>query len=557
MSPKNDNTESPQEDLPTDEASRRPRYVPYPRMADLFSSERGLYHAVPAQTTSLESAKVDIHTLPFRSAPTRDEIPVIMEPPVNTVPSYTRECTPAFSFTSRETLPSLSPRTPPATAPFGSPEPSSGPPPYWQHIGEPTMFCTPIRELSSRTGAGHRSTVPLPSVRDLFSAGASENERNVLPPIYMSPSVYCHMRDADPASAVESEIGPRFQSECRSRSRSESPSPESGRGRAPETILSESEREKTPEEFAIPALPGPSRAAIRPQQKASELLGPQEQVPGPSAELTEFVAVDAHTAKCDLCNKRNVQGMTRCVECGWQTCNACTVKNNNFRSHRAGAVIHVGPVDKKKLPTAASVKKGKQAAKRKREDPDYVPESERASKKKRATKSQVRMTGSTSNPSSSTSSSFSSPDGSPNTAAFAGLGEDKTIINAAQALYAMSREAFEMEIWAMTSRFRKRWQYLLWVEDEDGGDDETEPLSMENLDDPGPSRPLARYKPRLRRKVLEMARGEREVYLRSQRMGQVNADALDLHEKGRSECEKDLERFNTRAQLYARKQSGR
>ncbi|KAK1146319.1 hypothetical protein N8T08_003106 [Aspergillus melleus] len=478
-----------------------------------------------------------------------------MEPPT-TVSPFSRERTPAYSHSSRETMSSLSPRTPPAVTASGGHEPTSGrgggPPPYWQHLGEPTMFCTPIREMSSnRTGSGHRSTVPLPSVRDLFSPDASENERNVLPPIYMSPSVYYHMRDADPASAVGSDVGPRFGF------RSESPSPDSGRSRGRETTLPESAREKTPEEFAVPATPGPSRAA-RASQSALDPLKPQVQVPGPSAEVTKFIDVDAHTAKCDVCNKRNVQGMTRCVECGWQTCNACTVKNNNFRSHRSGTVLHVGPVDKKKLPTAASVRKGKQAAKRKREDPDYVPESEKASKKKRATKTQVRMTGSTSNP----SSISSSPDGSPNESAFADLSEDESISNAAQALYAMSMEASEMETWAMTRKFRKRWQYPLWVEDNDDGDDETEPMSMdeEGLDDAGPSSPspLTKCIPSLRREVLEIARGEGECYRRSQRMGQVKASAMNLQEeKGKGESEWGQERVKSRAQTYARKRSGR
>src|SRR5699024_1694632 len=43
---------------------------------------------------------------------------------------------------------------------------------------------------------------------------------------------------------------------------------------------------------------------------------------------TRFVNVVARTAKCDVCNKRNAIGMTRCVGCGWQSCHACTLANS-------------------------------------------------------------------------------------------------------------------------------------------------------------------------------------------------------------------------------------
>ncbi|KAL4895221.1 hypothetical protein BDV59DRAFT_174717 [Aspergillus ambiguus] len=60
--------------------------------------------------------------------------------------------------------------------------------------------------------------------------------------------------------------------------------------------------------------------------------------------LTEFEDVAAHTAKCDLCNKRNSQGLSRCLSCGWQTCHPCTIARGCFRTHRAGARIHTGPI---------------------------------------------------------------------------------------------------------------------------------------------------------------------------------------------------------------------
>ncbi|PKY03192.1 hypothetical protein P168DRAFT_305511 [Aspergillus campestris IBT 28561] len=64
---------------------------------------------------------------------------------------------------------------------------------------------------------------------------------------------------------------------------------------------------------------------------------------GPVKVPVTFETVAAHTAKCDLCNGRNSQGMTRCRDCGWQCCHACAGKNGHTRTHvlAGGSRVHV------------------------------------------------------------------------------------------------------------------------------------------------------------------------------------------------------------------------
>ncbi|PLB55515.1 hypothetical protein P170DRAFT_470926 [Aspergillus steynii IBT 23096] len=551
-----------------DEAFRRPRYVPYPMM-DLYPGEhpsaRSLYQVVPGvpvhPTSSQErTTRSDIQTFPFSRVPTRE---VLTVPGVRATPvpsTYARPRTPGYSFAARQPqtpLPSQQLPSRPRLGTFSSPGSSNrsrgantrgGPPPYWQHIGEPSIFCTPPRAMNDFPPVGRRASLPLPPIQHIFSSVGPQDEIVELPPLFASPSVFNHMRDADPATAVDAGVGPRSRSKSPDSRRSH------GSGSVPEPARTHEEPSTpTPIQSAPPRVP---RARQRdPSPKKTQ---PEPEVPDSSAELTEFVVVEAHTAKCDICNKRNSQGMTRCAECGWQTCNACTIKNHYFRSHQAGTALHVGPVDKKDLPTAASVKKAKQAAKRKREDPDYVPESERGSKKKRTAKSQVRATEYAFKPSSS-----SSLDGSPNEAGSAGLRETDAVVNAARNLYAMSLEAFEMDARAQASMMDIGWYHSVWVEVNKNkhrrdDDDETELMEMEEGEDnEGSSSPLDRCIPRLRQETLEIANEEAGIYVRNEKARKANASAVDVDEGSECECEPKNGKVKTRAQAYARKRSGR
>ncbi|CAI7635191.1 unnamed protein product [Penicillium glandicola] len=54
-----------------------------------------------------------------------------------------------------------------------------------------------------------------------------------------------------------------------------------------------------------------------------------------------FSEVAAHTAKCDVCNKRNKNGMSRCQNCGWQICRKCLTDRSGDRTHASFGATHV------------------------------------------------------------------------------------------------------------------------------------------------------------------------------------------------------------------------
>ena len=55
----------------------------------------------------------------------------------------------------------------------------------------------------------------------------------------------------------------------------------------------------------------------------------------------QFSEVAAHTAKCDECNRRNQNGMSRCKHCGWQICSQCKNERSGDQSHASFGSIHV------------------------------------------------------------------------------------------------------------------------------------------------------------------------------------------------------------------------
>ncbi|KAE8135808.1 hypothetical protein BDV38DRAFT_294247 [Aspergillus pseudotamarii] len=76
-------------------------------------------------------------------------------------------------------------------------------------------------------------------------------------------------------------------------------------------------------------------------------------VMGKEVILCEFEELATHTAKCDICNKRNSSGMSRCLTCGWQTCYPCTIARGYFRTHHVNGNIHTGPTSQNDLNAAA------------------------------------------------------------------------------------------------------------------------------------------------------------------------------------------------------------
>ncbi|KAI9893980.1 MAG: hypothetical protein M1814_004750 [Vezdaea aestivalis] len=78
-------------------------------------------------------------------------------------------------------------------------------------------------------------------------------------------------------------------------------------------------------------VPAPSRPLTSEDERRSVL-----QAMGPSSfqeQHTEFSLVKVHTAKCDLCNKKNKSAMLRCTRCSRQICRTCLVEHGGDASH--------------------------------------------------------------------------------------------------------------------------------------------------------------------------------------------------------------------------------
>lgn len=70
--------------------------------------------------------------------------------------------------------------------------------------------------------------------------------------------------------------------------------------------------------------------------------------------IVRFAEVAAHTAKCDECDKRNRDGMSRCLTCGWQCCRKCLNARGGDRTHRSFTSIHA-PENERRNTTRHSV----------------------------------------------------------------------------------------------------------------------------------------------------------------------------------------------------------
>ncbi|KAJ6127109.1 hypothetical protein N7523_002721 [Penicillium sp. IBT 18751x] len=59
------------------------------------------------------------------------------------------------------------------------------------------------------------------------------------------------------------------------------------------------------------------------------------------AIMVQFEEVKAHTAKCDDCDHRNTNGMSRCKLCGWQCCRKCQSIRGGDKTHETVRGPHV------------------------------------------------------------------------------------------------------------------------------------------------------------------------------------------------------------------------
>ncbi|CEO60678.1 hypothetical protein PMG11_05270 [Penicillium brasilianum] len=115
-----------------------------------------------------------------------------------------------------------------------------------------------------------------------------------------------------------------------------------------------SRRHESPQQasppFSNPPRPLQASLPFRPRQ----FKVPQREL---AVQPVEFEELAAHTAKCDVCDKRNTDGMVRCKPCGWQCCRQCLAERGGDRTHPKAGNLHV-PNDTTYTPKArASVKK--------------------------------------------------------------------------------------------------------------------------------------------------------------------------------------------------------
>lgn len=65
---------------------------------------------------------------------------------------------------------------------------------------------------------------------------------------------------------------------------------------------------------------------------------PSHSIPRAPLDITQilhihFVEVKTHTAKCDICNKRNKSTLQRCIKCGWSICAPCFLAKGSVAEH--------------------------------------------------------------------------------------------------------------------------------------------------------------------------------------------------------------------------------
>ncbi|KAJ5914087.1 hypothetical protein N7504_002970 [Penicillium tannophilum] len=181
----------------------------------------------------------------------------------------------------------------------------------------------------SRDEQGYHTVLPPLSIPNLLNPYLDDHRSSPLPPI----------------STTESPQTERV-----------SPQTESGRTNSTETTPSKkSEKSTKAPEVAIQKPRGPRQKKATKERKAGPTPEKQHHDRLPLClknnqrqdVFVEFTDVAAHTAKCDTCNNRNRDGMSRCTSCGWQCCRQCLGERGGNRSHQSFTSTHV-PADERR-----------------------------------------------------------------------------------------------------------------------------------------------------------------------------------------------------------------
>ncbi|KAJ5550086.1 hypothetical protein N7461_004784 [Penicillium sp. DV-2018c] len=153
-----------------------------------------------------------------------------------------------------------------------------------------------------------------------------ESERRFMPSMYRIES---HIPVASPTAHTQQTLSPTLTPpHCQPSPSSASWTPESTPTHPPRPALAD----RIPHEPPRPKHRDPADDNDPP-------------VPNPRTQRRRigviFQNVAAHTAKCDVCNMRNKNGMSRCQNCGWQICRKCLGDRNADRTHASFGAIHV------------------------------------------------------------------------------------------------------------------------------------------------------------------------------------------------------------------------
>ncbi|KAE8374987.1 hypothetical protein BDV26DRAFT_299897 [Aspergillus bertholletiae] len=247
--------------------------------------------------------------------------------------------------------------------------------------------------------------------------------------------------------------------------------------------------------------------------------------------LCEFEELVVHTAKCDICNKRNSCGMSRCLTCGWQTCNQCTIDRGYFRTHHINGNIHTGPTSQNDLDAAAEeISK----AKRKRSPPKRKKSFRNARKSRKGHLAQKKT-----------------PKKAPRTPL-----KSSIVSNRADT----SQEAFAEEDCDSENR-KKHYDQDVWDIDPTIDDDDTEYLPEDDQLEEGDTSTWSPFNGLLRQgsmhsRTPQKTQPEHDIQ-RQKKFSGKNVESTKESDAEKTATKSKPSEEQTKAQIYCRKQPGR
>ncbi|KAJ5125820.1 hypothetical protein N7526_007997 [Penicillium atrosanguineum] len=120
----------------------------------------------------------------------------------------------------------------------------------------------------------------------------------------------------------------------------ESPTPSGSSSQSSNRTLTTKPPPKKSSHSKVPANKPTNKATSRASSINRSLpLRPHQQER--KALMVPFEELQAHTAKCDDCDRRNSEGMSRCKLCGWQCCRKCQAIRGGDKTHETVRGPHI------------------------------------------------------------------------------------------------------------------------------------------------------------------------------------------------------------------------